>query len=156
MVELLITDGENVKKQFLKTMGSSGKNLIAILSSKSYSVYKNDFNKVCTGKNCLFIDTVMEEKDGDVIFIPPTNLTALSIAINQAQQSFSGKVSIIFDSVSGLSVANNPQILIKFLLFIINKSRDWGSNVFIIVARDALPKDLLELLKQSTDNVRKI
>jgi hypothetical protein len=90
-----------------------------------------------------------------VVYVPASNLTAISIAINQAQQSFNGKVSVIFDSVSGLGMNNDQAILMKFLLFLIRKSRDWGAELILILPEDALEKKYVELLKQSCDEVKK-
>jgi hypothetical protein len=155
MVKLILADGEKIKNVFLDEIKHSGKNVVGVLSSKSFAVYKSSLDKACHNKNCFFVDTVTEEDGENVVYIPSSNLTAISIAVNQAQQSFSGKTSIIFDSISGLTVSNEQGVLIKFLLFLINKSRDWKADLILILPEDALEKKYLELLKQSSDEVKK-
>jgi hypothetical protein len=156
MVKLIMTSGEKVKDVFLNEVKHSSGSILTVLSSKSFGAYKSILDKVCSAKKgCLVIDTVTEELVDNVVYVPASNLTALSIAINQAQQSFDGKATVIFDSISGLTVTNNPGILIKFLLFIIQKSRDWGAELILILPEDALEKKYVELLKQSCDEVKK-
>lgn len=155
MVKLILTTGDKVKGIFLDEVKHSEKNLVGVLSSKSFAVYKNDIERKCGKKSCFFVDTVTEENGDNVVYIPSSNLTAISIAVNQAQQSFNGKTSIIFDSISGLTVNNDPSILIKFLLFLIQKSRDWKADLVLILPEDALEKKYVELLKQSSDEVKK-
>jgi len=155
MIKLILTSGDKARNVFLDEIKHSEKNLVSVLSLKSFAVYKSNLDKACSSRNCFFIDTVTEEYNDNVVYVPASNLTAISIAINQAQQSFSGKTSVIFDSISGLGVNNDQAILMKFLLFLIRKSRDWGSELVLILPEEALEKKYVELLKQSCDEVRK-
>jgi len=156
MIKLLITPSEKASSSFLNAVkNSSRKNTLCVLCSKSLLLIETKVKDACKGKTCSFIDTVSESKEQNVVYIPPANLTALSIAINQTQQSFKDKSTIIFDSISGLAVRNNPNTLIKFLLFLIKKSTDWGSDLILILPEKTMPEDFIATLSSSVDKVEK-
>jgi hypothetical protein len=156
MIKLFITPAEKASTLFLSLVkNSSMKNTLCVLSSKSLLLIEKKVKDACKGKECFFIDTVSENKKQNTIYIPPANLTALSIAINQTQQSFKDKSTIIFDSISGLAVRNNPNTLIKFLLFLIKKSTDWGSDLILILPEKTMPDDFVATLSSSVDKVEK-
>ena len=156
MIKLLLTKPEHLDKGFIDSLKKSGKNSIVVLSSKPYYLVKGQVNKACVGKKCLFFDTLTESPaDEDVVFLPGENLTALSIAINQAQQSFDGKVTVIFDSITNLSIKNDISILIKFFSFILYRSRDWNIDLVFVLPEEGIDPKLLSIIKQSADKVER-
>jgi hypothetical protein len=155
MIKLLITPPNKANDLFLSTVKASKMNTLCVLSSKSLILLGTKMKNACAGKKCFFIDTINEAEKTDTIHIAPENLTALSIAINQAQQSFSDKPTIVFDSISGLAVRNDPKVLIKFLLFLIKKSSEWGSNITFILPEKTMPEDFVAVLSSSVDKVEK-
>jgi archaellum biogenesis ATPase FlaH len=155
MIKLLLTKPDHLSKAFLSTVKSSGKNNILVLASKPYYLIKSEVNKACSGKECLFLDTVAKSDDESVVYLPAENLTALSIAINQAQQSFSGKVTVIFDSITNLFIKNDISTLTKFFSFILSRSQDWKIDLVFVVPEEGMDEKLLSIIKQSADKVER-
>ena len=155
MIRLILTKPENLHKGFMQSLKKSGKNSIVILSSKPYYLIKDQLKKACTKKKCLFFDTLSQSSEEDVLYLPAENLTALSIAINQAQQSFSGKVTIIFDSITNLSIKNDVSILIKFFSFILYRTKDWDVDLVFVLSEEGIDEKLLSIIKQSADKVER-
>lgn len=156
MIKLILTKPEHLSKSFLDTLKKSGKNTIAILSSKPFYLVKEQVTKACIGKQCLFFDTLAKTNEENVVFLPGENLTALSIAINQAQQSFSGgKVTVIFDSITNLLIKNDINTLIKFFSFILSRTEDWHLDLIFVLPEEGLDAKLLSIIKQSADKVEK-
>jgi hypothetical protein len=155
MIKLIVGKPEKMDRIYNESLKKSGKNIISILSSKPYYSIKQQLEKSCLNKKCLFLDTVAESQGEDVIYLPAENLTALSIAINQAQQPFNGKVTIIFDSITNLSIKNDLSTLIKFFVFILSRVRDWGIDLVIITPSEGLDEKLISIIKQSADKIEK-
>ena len=138
---------------FLENLKKSKGNVLGVLCSKPYFSIETELNKSCKGKECFFIDTVSESKGENILFVDPSNLTGLSIAINQSLQSLGGKTFIIFDSLTNLSIRNDPEILAKFMMFILTKSKDWKSEVIVILSEGSLNERLVSIIKQTADKV---
>ena len=155
MIKLILTNPEDSRGEFLKCVKNSGKNILLVISSNPHNEIKDKLKIICKNKKCVYINTFSESADKDTVYIHPSNLTALSIAINQAQQSFTGKVDIIFDSISYLAINNDPSILTRFFLFLIKKSKDWGSDITIILSKKA-DEQMIEVLGETADQVKKI
>lgn len=153
MITVLLTKPEKMDKLFIERIKKTKGGVLGVLSSKPYFSFENELKKSCKNKQCIFIDTVSESKGANVIFIDPSNLTGLSIAINQALQGLSGKTNIIFDSVSNLSIRNNPEVLSKFLMFVITRSRNWKAEVTLIISEDSYNAQVVSVIKQSADKV---
>ena len=129
---------------------------MGVLSTRPYSSFKPQFEKICTKKECFFIDTLSEVKSDNSIYINPENLTALSIALSQAQQSMGDKVTIVFDSINNLSIRNESSVLYKFFMFILNKAHDWQADIVLIAAEGGKDSSsLIDLIKQRADKVEK-
>lgn len=156
MIKLLLTKPDKLSKAFLSTVKGSGKNNILVLASKPYYLIKSEVNKACSGKECLFLDTVAKSDSEEVVYLPAENLTALSIAINQAQQSFAGgKVTVIFDSITNLFIKNDISTLIKFFSFILSRSQDWKIDLVFVLPEEGMDEKLLSIIKQSADKVER-
>lgn len=155
MIKLILSKPGNIDKDFISSMKGLKNNIISILSSKPYSMINEKVNKVCKSKSCLFLDTVADSNLDEVVYLPAENLTALSIAINQAQQSFVGKVTLVFDTVTNLSVKNDTSTLIKFFSFILSRSRDWGADLVFILPSEGVDEKLMSIIKQSSDKIER-
>jgi KaiC/GvpD/RAD55 family RecA-like ATPase len=153
MLKLILTKPEKLEKSLVNVIKSASKNVISILSTRPYSSFHYAVDKVCSKGNCFFIDTLSEPSAENAIYISSENLTSLSIAINQAQQSFKGKSTIVFDSLDNLAIRNPPGVLIKFFMFILTRARDWGADVVIISSKFSSDSQLLNTIKQSVDKV---
>jgi len=152
-MRLILTKGENVNKRLIETMKKLNKNLIVILSARSYSSLEKDLTPTCNKKECFFLDTVSPKANNkNVVYVAPGNLTGLSIAINQAQQPFQKKVCVIFDSFSSLMLQNDIQTLTKFVSFIITRAQDWAIDLVFILPNEK-DNSLISMLKQSADKI---
>lgn len=153
MSQLIVTKPEKINRIFLETLKRYNKNAIVVLDSKPFMILRKDLSKCRTKtRECVFIDTVEGVENEEAIYIPSSNLTALSIAINQALQPL-GKAMVIFNSIASLTVNNSPEVLIRFFSFILSKSKDWGSEVVIIVSAEDDQK-VVSMLKQFVDEVK--
>lgn len=155
MIKLVLSKSEKLDSSFVDSIRKSGSNVIAVLSLKPYYQLKQKINPACKNKKCLFFDTISKPLDSEVIYLPGENLTALSIAINQAQQSFNGKVTVLFDSITSLSIKNDVSTLIKFFSFLFYKSRDWNSDLVLVLPNEGVDESLLSIIKQSADKIQK-
>lgn len=154
MSKLILTRSEKVTQAFLNSVKNTKTNVVAVLSSKPYMLLRNNLAKSCKGKECVFIDTVEKIDSDEVIYIPSSNLTALSIAINQALQPM-GKCIVIFDSFASLSINNSPDVLIKFFSFVLRKSKDWNSEMILVASEEGADPKLISMIKQFVDKVEK-
>lgn len=155
MIKLVLSKPENVDKDFFSSVQMLKGNTITVLSSKPYSLIVDKIGKICKGKSCLFLDTVSDSNLDQVVYLPAENLTALSIAINQAQQSFTGKVTVVFDTITNLSIKNDVSTLIKFFSFILSRSHEWGIDLVFILPREGVDEKLLSIIKQSSDKIER-
>lgn len=155
MIKLVLSKPENSFKDFTNAVKGVKSNALIILASKPYSFVKNNAKTICSSKKCLFLDAVAQSSQENVVSISAENLTALSIAINQAQQSFDGKVTIVFDSVTNLSIKNDEGTLIKFFSFILSRSRDWNTDLVFVLPREGVDERLMSIIKQSSDRIEK-
>ena len=120
MIKLVITKPEKIEASFTKEMKGCKGSVVAVLLTRPYSSFMPVIKKSCNSRSCFFIDTLREEEASNLVYINPENLTGLSIAINQAQQSLGGKVTIIFDSINNLATRNSAAVLAKFVSFLLN------------------------------------
>jgi len=155
MIKLILSKSENLDKNFFGVISSLKGNIISVLSSKPYSIVKEKTNKICKSKQCLFLDTVADSNYKDVVYLPAENLTSISIAINQAQQSFKGKATIVFDTITNLAIKNDSSILIKFFSFILSRSHEWSADLIFILPNEGVDENLMSLIKQSSDKIEK-
>ncbi len=154
MIKLILTKPENLNKNFIESIRKSGKDVIGVLCSKPYYLLKEQLKKVGANKKYLFLDTISPNTaEKNVFSMPGENLTALSIAINQSQQSFGGKVTILFDSITSLVIKNDPNTLIKFFSFIFSRVSDWKVDLVLIMPKEGVDGNLLSLITQSADKV---
>ena len=131
-----------------------GKNVVEVLGSKSFSSIKSSLPKKCQ-EECIFIDTISKSNGANVIYISPSNLTGISIAVNQAAQSLQEKPSIIFNSISSLFNNNNPSMLIKFISFLVSRAQVWKADLFFVFSEEGLNTEVISVLKESADKVIK-
>ncbi|VVB81715.1 Uncharacterised protein [uncultured archaeon] len=149
MIKLIVTKSEKMQGLFLSSVKKFKSSGVCVLVAKPYSAVKSSLKS----SRIFFIDTLAESSEENVIHVPPSNLTALSIAINQALQSLEGKKFLAFDSFSTLTVRNPPKVVSKFALFLLERIRSWDVDTVIIVSKESTDAELLAILKQSVDKV---
>lgn len=155
MIKLILSKQDRLDKTFIDSVKKAGSNVILVLSLKPYNLINEKLNFACKNKNCLFFDTITNSSRDEVVYLPAENLTALSIALNQAQQSFKGKVTVLFDSLTSLAIKNDSSILIKFFSFLFYRSKDWGADLILVLPEEGVDDKLLSIIKQSADKIEK-
>lgn len=154
MIKLILTKPEHLNKNYIEAIKKSGEDVISVLCLKPYYLLKEQLKKAGANKEYLFLDTVSPNTaEKNVLSLPAENLTALSIAINQAQQSFGGKVTIVFDSITSLLIKNDPNTLIKFFSFIFSRAADWKVDLVLVMPKEGVDSNILSLITQSADKV---
>ncbi|VVB80279.1 Uncharacterised protein [uncultured archaeon] len=153
MIKLVLSRPEKLEKNFIESLKKSADNTVLVLSSKPYDLLKDDLVKVSKGRHFLFIDTIDKPSENGVIYLSGENLTSLSIAINQSQQSFTGKVTILFDSITNLAIRNNLDVLVKFFSFILYRSHEWDVDLVFVLPKGSTDEKLVALIKQSADKI---
>src|SRR5574341_576478 len=151
MITVRIVKSENVSVAFLDSVKKAGKIPgVCLLITKPYSSVSVALKKKGVDATKLFfIDTLAEAEADNVVHVQPGNLTALSITINQALQTFpSGKKFLAIDSLSSLTVQSNLQSVRKFALFLLERVRKWNAETTIVVAKESTDAELLSILKQ--------
>lgn len=155
MIKLILCKPEKLEQSFILLVRSLKNSGIIVLASKPHHLVGNKIERACGVHSCLFLDTISESDSEKVIYLPAENLTALSIAINQAQQSFSGKVTVVFDSITNLSIKNDVSVLMKFFSFLLTRVREWGVDLVLVLPREGIDEGLLSIIKQSADKIEK-
>lgn len=97
----------------------------------------------------FFIDCIgdiIKTKDKNVLFTKtPSNLTAISIALNQLIPIVGDHGFIIMDSLSTLLIHNKPETVIKFIHFLTSKLASRKEN---IISTFFATKEGLKILEQ--------
>jgi len=91
--------------------------------------------------NCVFINS-------------PQNLTAISIAVNEAIKSMKGKRMLFFDSLSILMIYNDASTLGKFSNFLLNKMRASDVDTVMIALESDTSKDIVKQIGSIADEVK--
>ncbi len=154
MIRLVLTKPEKMNLVFFENLEKTKGEVLGILSLKSFYSSKKELKFKCKNKNCFFIDTVSELKEEGVIYVNASNLTELSIAIHEGIQGLKNP-SIIFDSLTNLSIKNQPEVLMKFILFILKRSQNWLCDLIFILPEEKTNEKLISVIKQFSDKVEK-
>lgn len=160
-----VTDSENYEKInlhildiLLKNKNSGGyitvnrpyKNIIDMLKK----------NKI-DHKNIFFIDCITKSAGGNVskekncVFIDsPDNLTELSIEIhNYIKKTKNEKKFLLIDSLSTLSIHNNPLTLLRFIHYITGKMRIFNLNGVMMSLNEETDHKIISELSQLCDKI---
>jgi len=153
MITLTITKCEQVQNVFLNTAKKSDSEyLIIVLFTKPSGTIRTLLNAE-NKDTVFFIDAVAPTNEKNAISVAPKDLTTLSIVISEALQISSGtKKSLLFDSIDAIMIHNKPQIVGKFLQFIIERSHTWSVDLTLIATQETNP-EILNIVKQNADIV---
>ncbi|MEK6900483.1 MAG: ATPase domain-containing protein [Nanoarchaeota archaeon] len=108
-------------------------------------------------KNILFIDGVSEapsSNDNCISLEGNKSLTQLSLILTSACKNKSIRF-IIFDSITTLLLVHNPETIQRFLHYFINKSRNIGMLLMVIID-EPNSNQLYPVLSQFCDKIIKI
>ena len=116
-------------------------------------------DKDIAASDVYFIDCVgvgRTRREERTIYVEPTNLTGISLAMNEMMQSIQEEKVILFDSISTLLIYNSGESVAKFSHFIMAKIRNYKvRGVFIVNERDT-PPTLYSTLAKFADKVVKL
>lgn len=154
MIKLILTKPDNLRKVALGTFKAQKSSTINVLCGSSFDSILKTQSWVAK-KKAIFIDTISESDDERVIFVPASNLTGVSIAINQAAQSFRGHVVVVFHSLASLILKNEVNSVGKFISFIIQRAAVWGVDVSFVFSEEGVSPVIANLLKQNADKIVK-
>lgn len=165
-VLLVLTSGDNQDKSLervLKTLESLKAHGVFITTTKSSSKLTKEFKKRgLDTSRLIFIDFVKKpEGHKDMnrrIYVNSlSNLTELSIAISQALDTLKEKPKfLILHSIPTLHLYNKPEVLARFLNFIISKLREWNvKGVFFSLATPQ-EGEFTERTKEFYDKIIKV
>lgn len=109
----------------------------------------------------FFIDCVTlnsgfkpDKKDSCLYVNSPSDLTEVSIALDQLVQTIPDEERFIFlDSLSALLIYNSPNITSKFAHFLTVKLRQWKITGILITLEKETDDKLLSLLSQFADKI---
>jgi len=154
-VTLILSKGEKSHDSFISWVSKKKHDGVCVLMTRPYSAVSVALKKKKINlEKLFFIDTVGKSESKNVVSVSVENLTALSISIKEALQSFpKNHPFLIFDSISILALHNDVKLVTRFLLFIINKLREWKFDGCFIVDSSTTDASLLSILKQSVDRV---
>ncbi|MBT3324190.1 hypothetical protein HN681_02485 [archaeon] len=85
----------------------------------------------------------------------PNAITELSLALNKVVDSKSVDI-ILIDSLSSLLVYHKPNILMKFVMHLINKIRDSTIILFLVSSDHEKKSELFKKIEPLVDNVIEI
>lgn len=150
---LLLTDVEKyaaVNAEVIKSLTDAGyKGIYVTINRPCVSVSKMLQNKGVNLENLYFVDCVTTlvagetKRDDRCIYVEPTNLTAISIAINEMIQAAQGEKFLFFDSLTTLLIYNELGSVEKFSHFIMNRLRVFNlKGVLFSLESDIDPKML--------------
>lgn len=109
-----------------------------------------------------FVDCVSEMSSGEtrrterVIFTSPTNLTAISISVNEMIRGIPGDKFVLFDSLATLLIYNNVGTIERFSHFITNRIRLANLRGVLLSIEKDMNKDLLNTLKSFCDEIIRV
>lgn len=128
--------------------------------NKPYNIVKASFDKKgIDTRLIIFIDAVTEtakgktEKTKNCLFIgDPTNLSDISLAMDQAVTALPGDEKFLFfDSLSTLLIYNHINTVARFIHFLSTKMRVWKVKGIIISLQKESDKELISELSQFCD-----
>jgi hypothetical protein len=130
---LLRIKNDSYSRDIMKIIGNLNKkyggSVYVNLNKIHPSLLKNMKQSKINEKNIFFIDVVtkstmsdFQEPDNCVCVDSPSNLTGMSIAINEVLKADKFQC-MIFDSLSTVLIQNKPPVVANFVKSIINKAR---------------------------------
>lgn len=165
-IVLILTDAEKylqVNTEVLKMLLSQDLKGIYITINKPYKSMVEFFKKKgLPVEKLYFVDCVTEmiggetKREESVIYIHPTNLTGISIAVNELIQKIEGDKFLFIDSLTTLLIYNSTGSTEKFSHFMTNRIRLYNLKGLLLSLEEEMKEKLLPTLSKFTDKVIKI
>ncbi len=143
---------EKKEKGSYITVNRPYENIVSVLKDKKINI-----------NNLYFIDCITKKLGGkpffarNVVFInSPENLTELSLRLHQTVIKKKDSNFMFMDSLSTLSIYNNPDTMLKFIHYLTGKMRLWKLNGIIISLHEETDRRLLAELSQFVDKMIRV
>lgn len=142
---------------------TSGKDALCIYVSVNQpsSVMDEELSKAGANTNNIFyIDCASQpggqssiQRSGNTVFIKPSQLTDLSIALSEVVDTVpDGREAIlVFDTMSTFSIYNDADTVSKFAHQMLSYIRQWGIKSIVLTLEDDTEEAVLSRLRQFTD-----
>ena len=156
---LILTSAGNIRErnmEIIRELSGLGYHSVVITTNFPYSVLRKLYNQGGVDLTKVsFIDAVTRNSLGSAEDIPgivryinnPANLTDMGIAVTEVlKEHHSGKVCILYDSISTLLIYLSSANISKFIHFVTNKLRLMDiSGVFLAVEKGLDPMLMTQL-----------
>ena len=156
---LILTSAGNIRErnmEIIRELSGLGYHSVVITTNFPYSVLRKLYNQGGVDLTKVsFIDAVTRNSLGSAEDIPgivryinnPENLTDMGIAVTEVlKEHHSGKVCILYDSISTLLIYLSSANISKFIHFVTNKLRLMDiSGVFLAVEKGLDPMLMTQL-----------
>lgn len=138
-----------------------GKNIVYLTTNKSNCSLLDEFEKGGVDRSkLLFIDCISKQFQGPlcaekcVMIDGPQSLTHISIAIDESIKNLGKNTVVVIDSLSVFLIYNDSATLSRFMNFLLNKLRNEGVDVAILVVDSDMDKDAVKQVTALVDEVR--
>ena len=145
------------KKKILREVFKKN-NVVYITINRSFDYVLRQLEKDSIKGKVIFIDAITKTiasdiKKEDVLFVEnPQSLTQMAIMIDVAISKIKDGI-LFFDSLSTLSIYNNPDIISRFTHSLVNKLEKKKINGLFISVKEETDKKLIAQLTQFVDKV---
>ena len=159
-INVVIVPGSSYKKKLINLSKKLKKNKVCYVTvNKGAEAILDDLKKnKIDEKNFYFIDCVTKtvvnpkNKENCMFLSSPNALTELSLALNKIVDSKSIDI-ILVDSLSSLLVYHKSNVLLKFVIHLINKIRQGTMVLLLVSSDDEKQSELFKKLEPLVDNV---
>lgn len=143
------SSGEKIASVLASSIKKIGGKGICVLLSKSSETYKPLLRKAGVNvDNILFIDTVSDSDDKNVINMAGGGLTALALTLREALSGFPEARFVIFESFSSLTLNHSIDSVSQFARFMFSRLNELDVEGIVIVGKAASDAKLVGVLKQ--------
>lgn len=161
IVDVAVEDHLDAVLEVVKTIlrQQDAKLLYVTVNKPAIAIRSTLKDKKINEGDVYFIDCVgagSTRREERTIYVEPTNLTGISLAINEMLQSIEGEKVVMFDSLSTLLIYNSSESVAKFSHFIMAKIRNYRVRGVFLASEKDTPAELYSTLLQFADKVVKM
>jgi len=140
---------------------STGKNVVYVTTNNIYTTIQDSLKKEkVNSSKIFFVDCVSKSLNPKAVDAPNCifvegagSLSSISIAINAALNSITGKKILFFDSLSVLLLYQDANTVARFSSFVLNKMRSLDVDAVILALDSDAQKDVLKHIESLVDEV---
>jgi len=158
IVFLSADQGSDIGSDTLSGLATGDETVICISVTKSAMERKQELADLgVADENVFFIDgsTVEDDevREQNVVFVNPSNLTGLSIALTNAVDTLrqEGPIVVMLDTIEALGLYSDEESFRRFIHAFCTKMRQYGVPVLLLGAGAALDEEMRSLVQQFAD-----